>query len=256
MLRKAYGAHIPVLTEIIPNAALVEQEMNAVERVQHYCELPMEADPVLPHDPIESEWPIGGEVQFRDLEMRYRPDLPLTLKGVSFTIKPGEKVGIVGRTGAGKSSIAQALFRAVEPCGGTISVDGVDLRTLGLDTLRSRLAIIPQDSFLFNGTIRRVKNRLFQCQAQLTGRDNLDPEGKHTDAQLNDVLNLIHRDSTSHSLREKFQLDARILPEGSNLSQGEKQLREWQHRRPSLAADYDSGTGQSARQEQPRPTAG
>lgn len=130
--------------------------MNAVERVLHYTQLPMEAKPILPTDPPESAWPTIGSLEFKNVEMRYRPDLPLILKGISFSIKAGEKVGLVGRTGAGKSSIAQALFRAVEPCGGTIVVDGVDLQSVGLDTLRTRLAIIPQDPFFFEGSTRCV----------------------------------------------------------------------------------------------------
>ena len=141
---------------------------NAAERVLHYNHLEMEAAPTLPTDPKPEAWPTQGKVEFKLVELRYRPDLPLVLKGVSFSIQPGEKIGIIGRTGAGKSSIAQALFRTVEPCGGTIEIDGVNLQTLGLDTvsndtattvtlmhqLRTRLAIIPQDAFLFQGSVR------------------------------------------------------------------------------------------------------
>ena len=108
-----------------------------MERVLHYNNLEMEAAPVLPTDPKPGEWPTRGAVEFRSLELKYRPDLPLVLKGISFSISPGEKVGIIGRTGAGKSSIAQALFRTVEPCGGSIEIDGIDLQTIGLETVSS-----------------------------------------------------------------------------------------------------------------------
>jgi len=102
--------------------------------VQYYNDLAIEADPTLPTDP-GAEWPTVGAMQFEDVQLRYRPDLPLVLKGLTFSIMPGEKVGIIGRTGAGKSSIAQALFRTVELCGGKIIIDGRDLRMLGLDTV-------------------------------------------------------------------------------------------------------------------------
>ena len=130
-------------------------------------DLETEAAQRLPTDPSKEAWPVRGRVDFDDAVLKYRPDLPAVLKKLSFTIKPGEKVGIVGRTGAGKSSIAQALFRTVELSGGTISVDGVDLRGLGLSTvgrvlcdqltssqLRDRISVIPQDAFLFAGTVR------------------------------------------------------------------------------------------------------
>ena len=134
-------------------------------------DLETEAPPHLPHDPTPDQWPLQGEVRFEDVALRYRPEMPLVLKGLTFTIRPGEKIGIVGRTGAGKSSIAQALFRIVEPCGGKICIDGVDLKSVGLAVvseerlsqsrlmlgkLRDRLAIIPQDAFLFSGTVRWV----------------------------------------------------------------------------------------------------
>jgi len=125
-----------------------------VERVRHYGELPVEAAPLLPTDPKPEAWPTRGAVTFNKVELRYRDDLPLVLKGVSFSINAGEKVGIIGRTGAGKSSIVQALFRTVEPAGGSIEVDGLDLAKLGLETIRSRLGVIPQDAFLFQGTVR------------------------------------------------------------------------------------------------------
>lgn len=143
--------HLIVFSNLVQLFAQVEQEMvsllptqsnmpltrapqNNVERVQYYNDLEIEADPTLPTDP-GAEWPSKGQLSFEDVQLRYRPDLPLVLKGLTFDINPGEKVGIIGRTGAGKSSIAQALFRTVELCGGRIVIDGRDLRGIGLDTV-------------------------------------------------------------------------------------------------------------------------
>ncbi|EIW71607.1 hypothetical protein TREMEDRAFT_27765 [Tremella mesenterica DSM 1558] len=205
-----------ILNSLVPLFATCEGEMfahqqNNVERVQHYMRLETEADPVLPTDPSpEDPWPSMGKVEFKDVQLRYRPDLPLVLKHTNFIIKAGERVGIIGRTGAGKSSIAQALFRTVELCGGLIEIDGKDCKQLGLETLRTRLAIIPQDAFLFEGTVRQ----------------NIDPSvGTKTDNALNQVLDLIHSNPRcSASLSEKFQLDVQVQNEGANFSAGERQL--------------------------------
>ncbi|WVQ76019.1 hypothetical protein IAR50_005655 [Cryptococcus sp. DSM 104548] len=197
------------LTSMIGWVTEVEQEMNNVERVQTYGELPTEASPYAPSDPAPSDpWPSHGPISFRDVQLKYRPDLPLVLKGLTFDIHPGEKIGVIGRTGAGKSSIAQALFRTVEISGGNIIVDGRDLQGLGLDTLRQRLSIIPQDTFLFGGTVR----------------ENIDPTGTRSDAELNDALSLIHGVDSSPDLRAKFRLDAVVGHEVSNFSAGERQL--------------------------------
>ena len=125
-------ASASVFSQLVQLFAQVEQEMNNVERVQHFNELQVEAAPSLPTDPKDG-WPSRGEVVFNDVEMRYRDDLPLVLKGLSFRINPGEKVGVIGRTGAGKSSMAQVLFRTVELSGGSIEVDGLNIANLGLD---------------------------------------------------------------------------------------------------------------------------
>ncbi|WVF68600.1 hypothetical protein IAT40_003369 [Kwoniella sp. CBS 6097] len=198
------------LTGLVGFVNEAEQGMNTVERVQYYANLTPEAWPVIPGDPEPDEpWPTVGALKFNDVELRYRPDLPLVLKDISFSIRPGEKIGVIGRTGAGKSSIAQALFRTVEICGGSIEIDGRNISELGLDTLRHRLSIIPQDAFLFGGSVR----------------DNIDPTSTKSDAELNDALSLIHKDPhASDSLREKFRLDVIVANEGSNFSAGERQL--------------------------------
>ncbi|OCF37123.1 hypothetical protein I316_01029 [Kwoniella heveanensis BCC8398] len=199
-----------IITPEIYATSVLTFLQNTVERVQYYASLPSEAAPVIPGDPEPDElWPTVGAIDFKGAEMRYRPDLPLVLKGISLSIRPGEKIGVIGRTGAGKSSIAQALFRTVEICNGSIEIDGRNIADMGLDTLRHRLSIIPQDAFLFGGSVR----------------DNIDPTSSKSDAALNDALNLIHRDPhASNSLREKFRLDVTVASEGSNFSAGERQL--------------------------------
>ncbi|TEB30865.1 multidrug resistance-associated ABC transporter [Coprinellus micaceus] len=199
-------------SEMVNQYAQNEQNMNAVERVLHYSDLPNEGDLHRPKADSDPEWPPHGKIQFHDVKMAYRQGLPLVLKGISFDIRPGEKVGIVGRTGAGKSSLMQVLFRMVELQSGKVEIDGVNIQDIGLDTLRSRLALVPQDSILFLGTLR----------------DNLDPQRLRTDAELISVLQrawLLPRDGTKDPVAEaKFSLDSSVGDEGSNFSAGEKQL--------------------------------
>ncbi|KAK7691491.1 hypothetical protein QCA50_004890 [Cerrena zonata] len=199
-------------SELVSAYAQNEQNFNAVERVLHYTELPSEGETSTPNDPPPS-WPDHGSIEFEDVKLSYREGLPRVLKGVTFSIKPGEKVGIVGRTGAGKSSLLQALFRIVNVQGGTITIDGYNIRNIGLDAVRGRLALVPQDSTLFMGTLR----------------ENLDPQGTRTDAELISALKrawLLPRDETPVDpvVEAKFSLDAAVSDEGSNYSAGEKQL--------------------------------
>ncbi|KAH6909905.1 ATP-dependent bile acid permease [Coprinopsis sp. MPI-PUGE-AT-0042] len=190
-------------SEMVAQYALIEQNMNAVERLKHYGVIPSEGARQTPADPPAS-WPAKGTIDFTNVKMAYREGLPLVLKDASFQIRAGEKVGIVGRTGAGKSSLLQALFR--------LKLDGVDTRHIGLETLRTRLALVPQDSVLFLGTLR----------------DNIDPQRTRTDAELIQVLQrawLLPRDGKADPATEaKFSLDAIVGDEGSNFSAGEKQL--------------------------------
>ena len=130
---------------MVRQSAEVENDMNGVERIVHYAnhveqESPHEVDYKPP-----SGWPSEGKVELRDIVLKYRPELPPVLKGISMSIKGGEKIGIVGRTGAGKSSIMVALYRLVELSGGSIHIDDIDISKLGLRDLRSSVAIIPQD---------------------------------------------------------------------------------------------------------------
>ncbi|KAI8826360.1 hypothetical protein BJ741DRAFT_714629 [Chytriomyces cf. hyalinus JEL632] len=144
-------------------------------------------------------WPSKGSIQVSNLEMRYAPDLPPVLNNISFSVKGGEKVGIVGRTGAGKSSLSLSLFRIVEATQGTICIDGIDIATLGLFDLRSRMTMIPQDPVLFAGTIR----------------SNLDPFNLYDDAAVWSCLKDV-----------KFfeRLDTAVSEGGGNFSQGQRQL--------------------------------
>ncbi|KAJ3116514.1 hypothetical protein HDU96_009500 [Phlyctochytrium bullatum] len=185
-----------------------EVAMNAVERVEHYgFRIDVEADAVIPHNRPPKEWPVNGEIEFKNVEMKYAPELPLVLKGVSFAIKDGQKIGVVGRTGSGKSSLMQALFRMVEPSSGEIVIDGVSSQTIGLRDLRSKLAIIPQDPVLFSGTFRT----------------NLDPFNEYADADLWDAL---ARSGLKSKVAEEGAggLEGRVTDGGENLSVGQRQL--------------------------------
>ncbi|KAK0453030.1 multidrug resistance-associated ABC transporter [Armillaria borealis] len=185
-----------------------EQNMSAVERVLLYTQLPSEGNSSAELDEPSDKWPEKGSISFEDVDLTYREGLPLVLCGVTFKINPGEKVGIVGRTGAGKSSLVQALFRQ----GGSIQIDGHDISKIELDTLRGRLALVPQDTVMFLGTMRH----------------NLDPQGSRTDAELISVLQrvwLLPPDGVRDPVAEaRFSLDAIVGDEGSNFSAGEKQL--------------------------------
>ncbi|KXT04927.1 hypothetical protein AC578_3478 [Pseudocercospora eumusae] len=149
-----------------------EQNMNAVERVKEYLDVDQEAAPVIPENRPEANWPSKGSVEFIGYSTRYRSDFDFVLKNITFKISPGEKVGVVGRTGAGKSSLALALFRALEAEQGKILIDDVDIGLIGLQDLRENIVMVPQDPTLFTGTIR----------------SNLDPFGLFTDEEIFTVL--------------------------------------------------------------------
>ncbi|KAG7102794.1 Oligomycin resistance ATP-dependent permease YOR1 like protein [Verticillium longisporum] len=220
----------------------VDNSMSSTERLHQYTsslarEASLEEDAALR---LRSSWPESGEIVFESVQMRYRPELPLVLDNFSLTIRGGERIGIVGRTGAGKSTILSTLFRLTELSGGRIMIDGVDIAQVGLHSLRSRLAIIPQDPTLFRGTIR----------------SNLDPFGRHSDLEMWNALRQAHllprepsseasglaidatSDATDHSLRDiriaahspennketRITLDAIVEEEGLNYSLGQRQL--------------------------------
>lgn len=134
-----------------------EANMVAVERIEQYCKLPSEAPRTTDTDAkLSTSWPSAGVIEFVAAKLRYRPDLPLVLNGLDIRIPARSKVGVVGRTGAGKSTLMVALLRIVELDSGKILIDGVDTRTVGLGKLRSMIAVIPQDPVLFSVSLKRV----------------------------------------------------------------------------------------------------
>ncbi|GLH03627.1 Multidrug resistance protein homolog 49 [Gryllus bimaculatus] len=184
----------------------VETNIVAVERIKEYSETPQEAEWDIPSSAPPPSWPDEGAVDFKDYQVRYREGLELVLKGVTFSVKGGEKVGIVGRTGAGKSSLTLALFRIIEAAGGSILIDGQDISKMGLHALRSRLTIIPQDPVLFSGTLRI----------------NLDPFGLYSDDDVWRALEHAHLKSFVKGLAAG--LSHEVSEGGENLSVGQRQL--------------------------------
>ncbi|XP_054308476.2 ATP-binding cassette sub-family C member 11 isoform X3 [Pongo pygmaeus] len=151
-------------------------------------------------------WPQHGEITFQDYHMKYRDNTPTVLHGINLTIRGHEVVGIVGRTGSGKSSLGMALFRLVEPMAGRILIDGVDICSIGLEDLRSKLSVIPQDPVLLSGTIRF----------------NLDPFDRHTDQQIWDALERTFLTKAISKFPKKLHTD--VVVNGGNFSVGERQL--------------------------------
>ncbi|KAH8700278.1 putative ABC multidrug transporter [Talaromyces proteolyticus] len=218
-------AIVQMLQFTIRQLAEVENDMNATERV-HYYGTQLEEEAPLHLGQVEPSWPEQGRVTFSNVHMRYRAGLPLVLRGLDMDISGGERIGIVGRTGAGKSSIMSALFRITELSEGSITIDGLDISKIGLHDLRSRLAIIPQDPTLFRGTVR----------------SNLDPFNEHSDLKLWDALRKSHLigeepagekeleaaggDTTENSGQSgsRIQLDSVVDEEGLNFSLGQRQL--------------------------------
>ncbi|CAH2352501.1 oligomycin resistance ATP-dependent permease Yor1p [[Candida] railenensis] len=209
------------LSQFIRLYTEVENDMNSAERLEEYAyRMPQEAPSRISHTEPEASWPSKGELEFKNVSLRYRPLLPLVLKDLNFKVQPGEKVGICGRTGAGKSSILSALFRISELDQGSIVLDGVDISKIGLHDLRANLSIIPQDPVLFSGTIRK----------------NLDPFSDLEDEELWDALRRAGvieeedfqqvKESTSETSKElhKFHLDQGVEESGANYSLGERQL--------------------------------
>ncbi|RID46135.1 hypothetical protein BRARA_I02816 [Brassica rapa] len=194
------------LTAVLRLASLAENSLNSVERVGNYIETPSEAPLVIENNRPPPGWPSSGSIKFQDVVLRYRPELPPVLHEVSFFISPMDKVGIVGRTGAGKSSLLNALFRIVELEKGRILIDECDIGKFGLMDLRKVLGIIPQAPVLFSGTVRF----------------NLDPFSEHNDADLWESLERAHLKDTIR--RNPLGLDAEVTEAGENFSVGQRQL--------------------------------
>mmetsp|Transcript_9777 Transcript_9777/g.10517 ORF Transcript_9777/g.10517 Transcript_9777/m.10517 type:complete len:479 (+) Transcript_9777:1-1437(+) len=205
-------------------ASDLESQMVSVERIKTYATMKQEAshylidDPKTIHtfpsatsNPLNSltssnqrlpVWPSQGKIVFENVNMRYRENLPLVLKDCSFTVSPREKIGVVGRTGAGKSSLVTVLLRLVELEAGDILIDDINIRSIGLNTLRSVMAVIPQDPVLFSGTVR----------------SNLDPFRRYEEGDLWDILHRTRLSEHIHSLEDVVQEN------GSNFSVGQRQL--------------------------------
>ncbi|KIK63814.1 hypothetical protein GYMLUDRAFT_40900 [Collybiopsis luxurians FD-317 M1] len=234
----------------------LELDLNAVERVVEYLDLPQEPPIIIESNRPPAYWPSSSPnetlISVENLSVKYAPDLPAVIQDISFTLRAGERIGLLGRTGSGKSTLAMSILRFVDPSSGRIFIDGIDISTIGLHDLRSRLTFIPQDPTLFSGTLR----------------DNLDPFGEHTDAECLDALQRVqmtvqsqhasrrasqtpsttgtpistHPPSilevavegetassigstvTNNDGRNTVSLGTQVSPGGSNFSQGQKQL--------------------------------
>uniref|UniRef100_A0A4X2K8R7 ATP-binding cassette sub-family C member 6 n=1 Tax=Vombatus ursinus TaxID=29139 RepID=A0A4X2K8R7_VOMUR len=184
----------------------LENNIVSVERMRDYTKTPKEAPWTLPHNGIGHTWPAMGQIEFRGYSLRYRPELALALRNLTLKIHPWEKVGIVGRTGAGKSSLTISLLRLIEAAEGGIWIDGVNISQVGLHTLRSKITIIPQDPILFPGSVRM----------------NLDLLDEHSDDEIWGALEMVQLKSFILGLPGQLQYEC--SDQGHNLSVGQKQL--------------------------------
>uniref|UniRef100_A0A8C3KYW3 ABC-type glutathione-S-conjugate transporter n=1 Tax=Chrysolophus pictus TaxID=9089 RepID=A0A8C3KYW3_CHRPC len=195
-----------VLNWMVRSWTEIENNIVSVERVSEYSRTPKEAPWTL-NDKLQGQvWLTEGRIEFRNYSLRYRPNLELALKHINLTINGKEKIGITGRTGAGKSTLAAGLLRLVEAAEGTILIDGQDIAQLGLHDLRMKITVIPQDPVLFSGTLRM----------------NLDPLNQYTDADIWTALELTQLKNFVADLPE--QLEYQCTDQGENLSTGQKQL--------------------------------
>ncbi|KAI0634339.1 multidrug resistance-associated ABC transporter [Trametes polyzona] len=225
----------------------LELDLNSVERVVEYLELPQEPPAIIESNRPPAYWPSATSANqesllvVEDLVVKYAPALPAVLHGISFSLRARERVGILGRTGSGKSTLAMSLLRFIDPASGRIIIDGIDINTIGVYDLRSRLLTMMQDAALFSGTLR----------------ENVDPFGEHTDAECLDVLCRVqlltdnqlawqrisrdascatsiheHEDTAASSStgpaetenKTAITLDTQVSPGGTNFSQGQRQL--------------------------------
>ena len=194
------------MIEFLSSFSNFENTMTKMERSLSYTKIISEKSQSLTSDLELKDWPSKGEILFENFNVKYRNDTEMVLKNINFHLKPGEHLGIVGRTGSGKTTISLCLFRIMEAYSGKIYIDGVDISKVGLKKLRESITIIPQDSTLMNGTLRY----------------NIDPIKKHSDKEIIYVMKKIGFDYIIN--QNKDGLDQNISENGSNLSMGEKQL--------------------------------
>uniref|UniRef100_D8Q0Y8 Multidrug resistance-associated ABC transporter n=1 Tax=Schizophyllum commune (strain H4-8 / FGSC 9210) TaxID=578458 RepID=D8Q0Y8_SCHCM len=220
------------------NWTSLELDLNSVERVVEYLDLPQEPPAIIEDHRPPAYWPSNNSeslVSVEDLSIRYSPELPAVIQNISFNLRGGERVGLLGRTGSGKSTLAMSLLRFVDPSSGRIVIDGIDITTIGVQDLRSRITFIPQDATLFSGTLR----------------DNLDPFGEHEDSEIFDVLERVGMIGTTIASRADTPTggsqatpapssptssitnveakttigpSTQVSPGGTNFSQGQRQL--------------------------------
>mmetsp|Transcript_35993 Transcript_35993/g.59943 ORF Transcript_35993/g.59943 Transcript_35993/m.59943 type:complete len:1348 (+) Transcript_35993:160-4203(+) len=206
VLSNAFQALV-FFTWVVKGCADVDSQISAVAHIAHYTKnTPMENRDPDDCDVTPNDWPSAGAIEYNDVVLSYLPGQQPALRGISFSVKAGEKIGVVGRTGSGKSTLLIGLFRLVEKTSGSIVIDGLDVSNLSLDDLRSRLAIIPQEPVMFKGTVRT----------------NLDPLSQYSDAELWSALEITHLKSYVESLPQK--LDTPVSEGGGNWSLGLKQL--------------------------------
>ncbi|KXL44203.1 MAG: hypothetical protein FE78DRAFT_108685 [Acidomyces sp. 'richmondensis'] len=220
MYAVTFTEHVLVFIRIY---SINEQNMNAVERIQEYFAVPQEETASSPGRDAPPCWPSSGQIEFVDFSAKYSEALPFVLRNISLQINSGERVAVVGRTGSGKTSLALALLRVLEAQHGKILIDHVDVSSIGLHELRSKVVMVPQDPALFTGTIR--------C--------NLDPAGLYTDEELLNSLRRVHLlggtvsltalstdalDSCGENGRTFEDLNSAVSESGSNFSQGQRQL--------------------------------
>ncbi|XP_020088705.1 ABC transporter C family member 8-like isoform X3 [Ananas comosus] len=184
----------------------LENHIISVERIKQFMYIPPEPPAIIPENRPPPSWPFEGRIDLQELMVKYRPNAPLVLKGITCTFLAGNKIGVVGRTGSGKTTLISALFRLIDPVSGRILIDGLDICSIGLKDLRTKLSIIPQEPTLFRGTVR----------------SNLDPLGLHTDHEIWEVLEKCQLKSTISSL--PTLLDSSVSDGGENWSAGQRQL--------------------------------
>ncbi|PWA42410.1 ABC transporter C family member 13 [Artemisia annua] len=203
-LALSYAAPVvSLLGSFLTSFTETEKELVSVERVLQYMDIPQED--LQGNKILDTNWPFRGQIEFQNVTLRYMPSLPPALRGLSLTIVGGTQVGIVGRTGAGKSSILNALFRLNPICGGQIIVDGINIADVSLRDLRSRFAVVPQTPFLFKGSLR----------------DNLDPLNVSDDLKIWKALEKCH---IEEEVRAAGGLDMEMKESGNSFSVGQRQL--------------------------------